>query len=104
MKDCVFCQIVNGELACHKVWEDENYLAFLNIKPESKGHTLVIPRKHVRWVWQVKDFAGYMEKVREVALLLQEKYKAQWILLKVIGTDVPHAHVHLVPQYTRVSE
>lgn len=95
--DCLFCKIAKGEIPANKIWEDENFVAFLDIKPLSPGHTLVIPKKHFRWIWDVSDFAGYMEKAKEVALLLKEKYKAEWIEVKVIGTDIPHAHVHLIP-------
>ena len=102
MEDCIFCKIASGQIPCQKIWEDENYLAFLDIHPESEGHTLIIPKKHFRWIWDVSDFAGYMEKVKEVALLLKEKYKAEWILMKVLGVDIPHAHVHLVPHEAKL--
>lgn len=106
MEDCLFCKIAQGKIPTNKVWEDDNYLAFLDIKPLAPGHSLVIPKKHFRWVWDlpvgkasVPNFGGYMEKVREVALLLKEKYQAEWVEVKVIGTDVPHAHVHLIPHH-----
>jgi len=98
MEDCIFCKIVQGEIPYQKVWEDEKYLAFLDIHPEAPGHTLVIPKKHCQWIWDIPDFGDFMEKVREVALILKEKYKAEWILMKVVGVDVHHAHVHLIPQ------
>lgn len=105
MEDCIFCKIVKGEIPSQKVWEDENYLAFLDIHPLALGHTLVIPKKHYQWIWDLPtgrqvfpNFCGYMEKVREVALLLKEKFQADWIEVKVMGLDVPHAHVHLIPQ------
>lgn len=97
MPGCVFCQIVAGEIPCQKIWEDENYLAFLDIKQDVEGHTLLIPKKHFRWVWDVEDYAGYFEKAREVALFLKEKHKASWIEMKVMGNLVPHAHIHLIP-------
>lgn len=99
MEDCIFCKIVAGQIPCQKVWEDESYLAFLDIKPLTSGHTLVIPKKHYHWLWEVEDYGGYMKKVREVALLLKQKYQAEWIEVKVIGIDVPHAHVHLIPHH-----
>ena len=106
MKDCIFCKIVNGEIPANKVWEDENYLAFLDIKPESEGHTLVIPKKHFCWIWDLPsdsegkpNFCEFFEKVREVKKVLDEKYHPKWVMVKVIGIDVSHAHVHLIPQY-----
>jgi len=95
--DCIFCQIVEGKIPSYKVWEDENFLAFLDIHPASAGHTLVIPKKHFRWVWEIENYGDYFEKVREVALLLKKKLEAEWIQMNVMGIDVSHAHVHLVP-------
>lgn len=99
MKDCIFCKIAKGKIPANKIWEDENYLAFLDIKPVAPGHALVVPKKHFRWIWEVKDYEEYFRKVREVALLLKEKNKAEWIEVRVIGTDIPHAHVHLIPRH-----
>lgn len=98
MEDCIFCKIASGEIPCQKIWADENYLAFLDIEPLTEGHTLVIPKKHYRWVWDVADYGGYFEKAREVARILQKKYQAKFIEMKVIGKDIPHAHIHLIPR------
>jgi len=98
MENCIFCKIASGEIPSTKVWEDENYLAFLNIHPEAEGHTLVIPKKHYRWVWDIEDYAGFMQKVREVALLLKDKFNSKMVVMKAVGVDVPHAHIHLIPQ------
>lgn len=97
MTDCTFCRIVKGELPATKVYEDENYLAFLDIQPQAEGHTLLIPKTHYATVYDVPNFGQYFEKARDVANLLKEKYQADYIFLKVIGTDVPHAHIHLIP-------
>jgi histidine triad (HIT) family protein len=97
MEDCIFCKIVAGEIPCYKVWEDENFLAFLDIHPVSAGHTLVIPKKHFRWVWDIENYSEYWEKVRQVARLLKEKLGAEWIQVSIMGIDIPHAHVHLIP-------
>lgn len=101
MEDCVFCKIVAGEIPSYKVWEDKNFLAFLDIHPLSPGHTLVIPKKHFRWVWDVEDYCEYFEKVREVAMLLKNKLGADWVQMNVMGNDVSHAHVHLIPHYPK---
>jgi len=103
MSDCIFCKIASGQIPCYKVWEDGNFLAFLDIHPETVGYTLVIPKKHFRWVWEVENYAEYFEKVREVALLLKEKLTAEWVLMNVVGVDVPHAHVHLIPHQSKIN-
>lgn len=97
VQDCLFCKIIAGEIPCYKVREDENFLAFLDIHPVSAGHTLIIPKKHCRWIWEVENFGKYFENVREVAKKLQDKLGAEWVEMKVVGVDVSHAHVHLIP-------
>lgn len=99
MDVCIFCQIVAGEIPAEIVWEDENYLAFLDIEPVSKGHTLLIPKKHYRWVWDVPDFAGYFEKTKDVKKVLDKKYKSFFMQIGVMGVKAPHAHIHLIPRY-----
>ncbi|MGB9637203.1 MAG: HIT family protein [Microgenomates group bacterium] len=99
MEECIFCKIAAGEIPSYKVWEEDNFLAFLDIHPVAAGHTLVIPKKHFRWVWEVEDYGGYWEKVKEVALLLKRKLGADWIQVEVMGIDIPHAHVHLIPHF-----
>ncbi|RJR24656.1 HIT domain-containing protein [Candidatus Microgenomates bacterium] len=101
IEDCVFCKIVRGEIPSHKVWEDENYLAFLDINPQADGHTLVIPKEHYRWVWGVPNFGGYFEKIREVEKKIEKALSPLWVEMKVLGIDVPHAHVHLIPHYDK---
>ena len=97
MSDCIFCKIVSGVIPCEKIWEDEDFLAFLDIQPLTEGHTLLIPKKHFRWVWEVENYSEYWEKAREVANFLKEKYQASWVEIKVVGIDVSHAHIHLIP-------
>ncbi len=106
--DDVFCKIVRGEIPSFKVWEDEKYLAFLDIKPKSQGHTVVIPKKHYQWVWDLPagrqdlpNFGEYLEKVREVEQKLQKALQPEFIEMWVFGKDVPHAHVHLIPHYQK---
>ena len=99
MNECVFCQIVEGKIPCYKVWENENFLAFLDIKPLAVGHTLIIPKKHFRWVWEVEDYDRYWEKTREVKNLLEQKLQTSWVEIRVLGMDVAHAHIHLIPHY-----
>ncbi|MBR2658674.1 HIT family protein [Candidatus Saccharibacteria bacterium] len=94
----VFSKIVAGEIPCYKIYEDERTMAFLDIAPETPGHTLVIPKTEVDKVYELppEDYAALWETVRKVAVRMEEVLGAR-TLLKVIGTDVPHAHVHLMP-------
>ncbi|HEX8947086.1 MAG TPA: HIT domain-containing protein [Candidatus Paceibacterota bacterium] len=93
MEDCIFCKIVAGEIPSHKVYEDDDYLAFLDIRPLSPGHTLIIPKKHYRWVWDVEDLGSYFGVARKIAKALQKISGVDEIHMKVIGEEVPHAHV-----------
>jgi len=99
MQDSLFTKIIKGEIPSHKVYEDEKTLAFLSIYPSVEGHTLVIPKAQVESLWDLKaeDYQAVMETTRKVALRLREVLEVERIGEKVIGLDVPHAHVHLVP-------
>lgn len=94
----IFSKIVAGEIPCYKVYEDDKTLAFLDINPESKGHTLVIPKIEVDKVYELpdEDYQALWASVKKVAARLEE-VSGRRTLMKVIGTDVPHAHVHLMP-------
>jgi len=99
MQDSIFTKIVKGEIPAHKIYEDEKTLAFLNIYPSAKGHTLVISKTQVPSVWDLEedDYAALMATTRLVARRLQEVLGTERVGEKVIGLDIPHAHVHLVP-------
>ncbi|MBQ3470727.1 HIT domain-containing protein [Candidatus Saccharibacteria bacterium] len=93
-----FTQIINGEIPCYKIYEDAKTLAFLDIHPETPGHTLVIPKLEVDKIYDLPDdyFDALMHTVKKLSKHLEQKLGAR-ILWKVVGTDVPHAHVHLTP-------
>jgi len=97
MQNCVFCKIVKKEIPAHVVYEDMDFLAFLDIHPQSPGHTLVIPKKHYRWVWDVPNAGTYFEIVKKIALAQQKAFDQEMILSKIVGEDVHHAHVWLFP-------
>ncbi|MBQ3297136.1 HIT domain-containing protein [Candidatus Saccharibacteria bacterium] len=94
----IFTQIIQGEIPCYKIYEDDKTFAFLDIHPETKGHTLVVPKLEVDKIYDLPD-ADYQALMATVKKLSQhmEKQLGQRTLWKVIGTDVPHAHVHLLP-------
>ena len=95
----VFTRIVNGEIPCYKVAENEDFLAFLDIMPLTKGHTLVIPKKEVDYIFDLDDslYVGLMQFSKQVASAIQKNIPCKRIGIVVIGLEVPHAHVHLVP-------
>lgn len=95
----LFSKIVSGELPCHKVAESKDFLAFLDITPLSKGHTLVIPKKHTAYIFDI-DNDAYQQLwlfAKEVARTLKMHIPCKRIGISVIGLEVPHAHIHLVP-------
>jgi histidine triad (HIT) family protein len=97
MPNCIFCKIVNKEIPAHIVYEDDNFLAFLDINPTSPGHTQVIPKTHYRWVWQVPNAGEYFEVAKKIALAQQKAFDTDFILSKVFGDEVPHAHIWVFP-------
>ncbi|HEU0080561.1 MAG TPA: HIT domain-containing protein [Candidatus Paceibacterota bacterium] len=96
-KDCVFCKIAAGEIPSHTVYEDEDFKAFLSIDPLSPGHTLVIPKRHYRWVWDVPNAGAYFEAVRKIAMAQKRAFATDFVLSKVVGEEVPHAHIWVYP-------
>lgn len=106
----IFSKIIAGEIPCYKIYEDEKTLAFLDIHPETPGHTLVIPKVEVDKLYdlEMEDYLAVMKTVKMLASRM-EKILGKRTLMKVIGTDVSHAHVHLVSldpdyQYGQVVE
>lgn len=95
----IFTKIINGDIPSHKIYEDEKTLAFLDIYPIAKGHTLVIPKKQIEFVWDLEDedYQAVMGTTKKVALRLREVLGAKYIGSRVVGVDVPHAHVQLIP-------
>ncbi len=95
----VFTKLINGELPCYKVAEDDNYLAFLDINPLAKGHTLVIPKKEVDYIFDLKDeeYKGLFLFAKKVARGIDLAVECRRVGIAVIGLEVPHAHIHLVP-------
>ena len=95
----IFSRIIAGEIPCYKVAEDDNYFAFLDIAPVAPGHTLVIPKKEVDYIFDLTDeeYLGLMTFARKVAAALQKSMPCKRIGVAVMGMEVPHNHVHLVP-------
>ena len=95
----IFIKIVNGEIPCYKVAEADKYLAFLDINPLAKGHTLVIPKDEIDYLFDLEDelYSGLMLFAKKVALAIEKVIDCERIGVAVVGLEVPHAHVHLIP-------
>ncbi|MFO8054388.1 MAG: HIT family protein [Bacteroidales bacterium] len=95
----IFSKIVQREIPCHTVAEDDNYLAFLDINPLAKGHTLVIPKKEIDYIFDLPDdmLQGLFRFAKQTALAIEKVVECKRIGITVIGLEVPHAHVHLIP-------
>lgn len=99
MNESIFTKIIKGEIPCHKIYEDADVLAFLDIHPVQPGHTLVIPKQQIEFVWDVDDelYAKVMLVSKKVAVRLKQVINTKYVGSQVVGVDVPHAHVHLIP-------
>lgn len=95
----IFTRIIEGEIPCYKVAESETCFAFLDINPLAKGHTLIVPKKEVDYLFDVEDelYVDLMQFAKKVAIALEKAVPCERIGVTVIGLEVPHAHVHLIP-------
>ena len=95
----IFTKIVNGEIPCYKIAEDENYLAFLDVNPNAKGHTLCIPKQEINKIFDMEEqhYLGLMKFARTVAKAVEKSVECKRIGVAVVGLEVPHVHVHLIP-------
>ena len=95
----IFTKIVSGEIPAFKIIEDENYLAFLDVNPNAKGHTLCIPKEQTDKIFDIEEeeYIGLMKFSRKVAIALEKAVPCKRVGMAVIGLEVPHAHVHLIP-------
>lgn len=108
MKDCIFCKITNGKIPSNKVYEDENFFAFLDITPKSEGHTLVIPKKHFENIFDADEeilslYGGVFKKISDK---LKEDYNYDGVNIvnnsgKASGQEVMHLHFHVIPRYSQ---
>ncbi len=97
--NCIFCKIVKEEIPSAKIWEDEKYLAFLDVNPINSGHTLLIPKKHTDYLFDFndKEYSELMLKAKHLAKLLKNKLNPKRVGIAVEGFFIPHAHIHIVP-------
>lgn len=103
-ESCIFCHIVTGKQKSYKVYEDESFLGFLDIFPRVKGHTLVIPKKHYQWVYDVPEFADYWKVVLKITRGIQKTFNPAFITYLTYGLEVSHAHIHILPRMNQQLE
>lgn len=99
MEESIFTKIINGDIPSYKVYEDEHTYAFLDIHPITTGHTLVVPKKQVEFVWDLDNetYQALQSSVKKIALHVREVLDVPYVGQQIIGVDVPHAHIHLIP-------
>lgn len=95
----IFTKIINGEIPCYKIAEDNNFIAFLDVNPNAKGHTLCVPKQEIDKIFEIEDdlYLGLMQFSKKIAVALEKTVSCKRIGMAVIGLEVPHAHVHLIP-------
>ncbi|MEG1758830.1 MAG: HIT family protein [Alistipes sp.] len=95
----IFSRIMAGEIPCYKVAEDEKYFAFLDINPLKKGHTLIVPKQEIDYIFDLDDhaLAGMMLFAKKVAAKIKQEIACNRVAVVVLGLEIPHAHIHLIP-------
>ncbi len=101
MENCIFCKIVKKEIPCDKIYEDKNFLCFLDIKPVTNGHVLIIPKKHVQWMQEAPDktISSIFILTKKLMLALKKSLPCDYVQVGIVGNEVPHFHIHLIPRY-----
>jgi histidine triad (HIT) family protein len=101
-KNCIFCKIAKGEIPCDKIFENKSFLVFLDIKPVNHGHLLIIPKKHFVWMQDADDktISDIFKLTKKMMLALKKALKCDYVQESVVGNEVPHFHIHLIPRYS----
>ncbi len=101
MQDCIFCKISKGEIPSNKIYENENFLVFLDIKPVSDGHLLIVPKKHIVWMQEADDetIEDIFKLTKKMMLALKKGINCDYVQESVVGNEIPHFHIHLIPRY-----
>lgn len=101
MEDCIFCKIVNGDIPSAKIYEDSDFFVFLDIDPVSKGHVLLVPKKHIRWIYDADDvlYNKTFVLAKDFVGKIKVSLSCDIVQLVITGEQIPHAHIHLIPSY-----
>jgi histidine triad (HIT) family protein len=97
MNNCIFCNIVAGEIPAHIVYEDRLHLGFLDISQVNEGHILLVPKTHTRWVWEIADLGAFFNASKKIITAMQKITGSDQVSMFTIGEEVHHAHLHLIP-------
>ena len=99
MDNCLFCKIVKKEIPSEVIFEDDISIAFLDVHPKAPGHTLLIPKEHYQWLIDTPDSLSdkLFQNAKQISRELKDKYQADYIKLEIVGVDIPHVHIHLLP-------
>jgi histidine triad (HIT) family protein len=100
MENCIFCKIIKGDIPSIKVYENKNFLAFLDIQPVSDGHLLIIPKKHIVWMQDSDDetIGDIFKLAKKLMLAIKKGIGCDYVQLAISGKDIPHFHIHLIPR------
>ena len=100
-QECIFCKISKGEIPSAKVYEDEKFSVFLDIKPVSDGHLLIIPKKHIIWMQEADDeiISKIFKLTKKMMLALKKGLPCDYVQMSVVGNEIPHFHIHLIPRH-----
>ena len=100
-ENCIFCKIIKNEIPSEKIYEDEKVFAFMDIKPVSEGHILLIPKEHTPWMQDVSDetIEYIFKKAKNLMQVLKQSLNCDFVQLSIVGEEVPHFHIHLIPRY-----
>jgi histidine triad (HIT) family protein len=103
-ENCIFCKIAKKEIPCHQIYEDDKFLAFLDIKPITDGHLLIIPKKHVVWMQEADDetISEIFKLAKKLMLALKKGMPCDYVQVGIVGNEVPHFHIHLMPRYNEI--
>ena len=98
---CIFCKIAKGEIPCDKIYENKKFLVLLDIKPVSDGHLLIIPKKHFTWMQEADDkiIGDIFKLTKKIMLALKKALLCDYVQESVVGNEIPHFHIHLIPRY-----
>ena len=101
MDNCIFCKIAKGEIPHDRFYEDKNFVAFLDINPVTEGHTLLIPKKHSVWMQETDDetISDIFKLAKKIMLAMETGLDCDYVQVSIVGKDVPHFHIHLIPRH-----
>lgn len=100
MSDCIFCKVANHQIPAHIIYEDDMFMGFLDIHPIRPGHVLLIPKEHVAHLTEATDemVAKIFQRTRDLMVMMKKILSVDFVMVEIIGVDVPHLHIHLLPR------